>query len=80
MNHFDYMPIGRGHGDRYSLADIQKHVNEDESLKELSKEDQAELIKELQEHRDVKTKGTRVSNAAAAQDMKYMMERISIEV
>lgn len=74
------MPLGRGHGDRYSLADIQKHIDENQSLQELSKEDQAQLIKELQEHRDVKKKGAWVSNAAAAQDMKYTMQRISIEV
>ncbi|KAF8344691.1 hypothetical protein F5887DRAFT_850888, partial [Amanita rubescens] len=74
------MNEGRGLGDRYSLADIQKRVDEDEGLKELSKDDKAELIKELQEYRDLKKKGARISNNAAAQDMKHMMQKISIEL
>jgi hypothetical protein len=49
-------------------------------LNDLSEEQWQLLIKELEEHCEVKQTGARASNASATQDMRQTMEHITNEV
>ncbi|RDB14992.1 hypothetical protein Hypma_016135 [Hypsizygus marmoreus] len=51
--HHKTMEVNKGHapGDRLKLREIQKLVDEDQSLRYLSKEQKGELIKTLEDHR-----------------------------
>lgn len=70
----------REKGDRLTLKEIQKLVDDDTSLKNLSDVQIQEFIAELQAHRDIKKTGVRASNKAAALDCRGTIDRISCEV
>jgi hypothetical protein len=72
--------LGRSLGDRLSLSEVQDLVSKDETLQDMSSERQQELIDQLVEHRKLKTTGARVSNVAAASDIRVTMGHISDEV
>jgi hypothetical protein len=67
-------------GDRLTLKEIQKLVDEDTSLQNLSENQKGEFIAELQAHRDIKKTGIRATNQAAASDCRGTIDRISGEV
>jgi hypothetical protein len=70
----------REHGDRLKLADIQKLVDNDPMMQNLSNAKQKEYIDILQLHRDMKTMGARSSNNAAAADCRECITNVSSEV
>jgi hypothetical protein len=70
----------REQGDRLKLSEIQKLVDDDASLKNLSKAKQAEFIKDLQLHRDTNKTGARSSNNAAAADCRTCITNVTAEV
>jgi hypothetical protein len=70
----------REQGDRLKLADIQKLVDDDPSMHNLSDAKQKEYIDIHQDHRDVKTTGARSSNNAAAADCRECITKVSTEV
>lgn len=55
-------------------------VDEDTTVQDLTKEQQNELINKLIEHRELKTKGVRANNVAAARDMTATSDAIIKEV
>jgi len=55
-------------------------VDEDTTVQDLTKEQQNELIDKLIEHRELKTKGVRANNVAAARDMTATSDAIIKEV
>ena len=71
---------GREHGDCLTLAEIQKLVDDDTDMQDLSKSSQQEYIDALQIHRDTKKTGSRASNVAAAVDCQGVIARVSTEV
>lgn len=70
----------RDKGDRLKLADIQKLVDEDTEMQNLSKSEIKVFIDELKEHRETMKSGVRASNFAAAADCRGVVDRISTEV
>lgn len=62
------------------LADIQKLVEDDSSMQNLSKAQQQEYIEDLQIYRDSKRTGVRASNVAAALDCRGVVDNVSAEV
>jgi hypothetical protein len=71
---------GRPQGERLSLADIRKAALEYLDNNEITEEQKAELIEELNNHRELKRKGLRATNLAAAQDSHQTFMRLSNEV
>ncbi|KAF8518835.1 hypothetical protein BU17DRAFT_90632 [Hysterangium stoloniferum] len=67
-------------GDRLTLADIQKLVDDDVSMQNPSKDQCRELFENLQMHRDLKRTGVHISNAAAALDCQGAVSRVSTEI
>ncbi|RDB15025.1 hypothetical protein Hypma_005472 [Hypsizygus marmoreus] len=79
----DYSPQndgGRAPGDRLKLREIQKLVDEDQSLRYLSKERKGELIKTLEDHRALHTTGACAGNHAACLDTSKNIEMITHEI
>jgi hypothetical protein len=70
----------RDKGDRLTLKEIQKLVDDDAALQNLSEDQKQEFIAELQIHRDTKKTGVRASNQAAATDCRGTIDRVSREV
>ena len=70
----------REKGDRLTLKEIQKLVNDDPALQNLSENQKQEFIAELKTYRDTKKTGARASNQAAATDCRGTIDRISGEV
>ena len=62
------------------LTGIQKLVLDDLEERNPTEEEIQQTLKELKEHRGLKTKGARATNFAAAQDLKNTMLHIDIEV
>jgi hypothetical protein len=62
------------------MREIQKLVDDDLELQDLSKEQEQELKEKLIEHRALKETGARVSNSSAAADTRATMSHINIEV
>lgn len=60
------------------LSGIQQLVREE--LKETTREEAESAVKELQDHRDLKKKGARATNLAAAHDLKSTLIRLDTEV
>lgn len=63
-----------------NLLDIQKMIDIDEIMQELTEEKKTELLQELEDHRVLKQKGVRTSSISAAQDMRFTMQRLTQEV
>jgi hypothetical protein len=72
--------VDRSTGDRLLLPAIKKLVDDDDSLQNLSKEQEREFIDKLKAHRDLKKTGIRKSNRSAAADTRYTVERLESEV
>jgi len=70
----------REQGDRLKLKEIQKLVDDDTSMQNLSEAKQKDYIDELQLHRDTKKVGARSSNVAAAVDCRSCITKVSTEV
>lgn len=67
-------------GNKHTLKELQKLVNEDASLKNLSKEREQELIAALEDHRALKTTGARATGHAAAIDAAKNVDTMIQEV
>lgn len=63
-----------------TLAEIQKLVEDDASKKDLSKDQEQELIEDLRAYRDLKRTGVHASNKAATKDCQGAVGRVSTEV
>ena len=74
------MISGRPEGERLSLIDVQKTIDIGAEVFNLSEEQREALVKDLEEHRELKQTGARASNASAAQDMRQTLNRVSNEV
>ena len=72
--------LDRGVGNRYKLPEIRLMMREDEELKNLSTEREAELIADLKEYRAAQKQGARASNRAAALDYQGKIKHIHQEV
>jgi len=70
----------REQGDRLKLSEIQKLVDDDTSLQNLSEAKRDQFIEDLQLHRDTKKMGARSSNNAAAADCRTCITNITAEV
>ncbi|KAF8339460.1 hypothetical protein F5887DRAFT_889035, partial [Amanita rubescens] len=67
-------------GERTPLSGIQKLVLNDLEESHPTKEEAQSAVLELQEHRNIKKKGARATNLAAAQDLKSTLMRLDTEV
>lgn len=56
-------------GQKTKLAELKALVDDDAALKDLSKEQEEELINNLLEYRENRRSGVRANNAAAARDI-----------
>ena len=72
--------LDREEGDRLKLTEIQKLVDDDASMQNLSKAKEKEYIDELLIFRDLKKVGARSSNIAAAVDCRTCIQKVSDEV
>lgn len=62
------------------LSGIQQLVLDDLEESHPTEEEAQTAVQELQEHRNLKTKGARGTNLAAAQDLKNTLMRLDVEV
>ena len=76
----DMLTSDREKGDRLKLAEIQKLVDEDLAMQNLSKSEIKGFIEDLKEHRETMKLGVRASNIAASHDCRTVVDRISTEV
>ena len=67
-------------GEKLTLRELQGLVDKGENPAELTVEEKGVLIKNLEEDRQLKDTGMRISNRAAAQDVHNVMENIYSEV
>lgn len=67
-------------GDRLKLSEIQKLVDNDPSMQDLSEAKQKEYIDDLLLHRDTTRTGARSSNNAAAADCRTCITNVTTEV
>jgi hypothetical protein len=74
------LSLDRGVGERYKLHEIRLMMKDDEELKNLTTEMEAELIADLKEHRETQKRGARASNRAAALDYQGTIKHIHQEV
>jgi hypothetical protein len=68
------------HGQKYTMADVQKMVAEDPDMHNLTCEQKKEFIKQLMDHHELQTSGVQASNVAAARDAVAVMDGVSKEV
>jgi len=71
---------GHEHSDCLTLTEIQKLMDDDTDMQDLSKLSQQEYINALQIHHDMKKTGSHTSNVAAAVDCWGVIVRVSTEV
>ncbi|KAG1738700.1 hypothetical protein EDD22DRAFT_787178 [Suillus occidentalis] len=71
---------GLAHGQKYTMAEVQKMVAEDPNMHNLTREEKKEFIKQLMDHRELQTSGVRASNVAAARDVVSVMDGVSKEL
>lgn len=62
------------------MAEIQKMVTDDPNMRNLSREQKKDFIKQLMDYREMQTSGVRASNVAAARDAVAVMDGVSKEV
>ena len=67
-------------GDRLKLSELQKLVDDDDTMQNLSEAKQKDYIDNLQLHRDTKKTGARSSNNAAAADCRTCITNVTTEV
>ncbi|KAF8308653.1 hypothetical protein F5887DRAFT_912336 [Amanita rubescens] len=67
-------------GQHMHLSDIQTLVHDELLEREITEAEKESALKELQEHRETKTKGARASNLAAAQDLRSTLLHIDTEL
>ncbi|KAG1855300.1 hypothetical protein F4604DRAFT_1932362 [Suillus subluteus] len=70
---------GLAHGQKYTMAEVQKMVAEDPNMHNLTHEEKKEFIKQLMDHRELQTSGVRASNVVAAWDVVSVMDGVSKE-
>ncbi|KAG2100524.1 hypothetical protein BD769DRAFT_1393946 [Suillus cothurnatus] len=70
---------GLMHGQKYTMADVQKMVAEDPDMHNLTCEQKKEFIKQLMDHHELQTSGVQASNVAAARDAVAVMDGVSKE-
>ena len=70
----------REQGDRLKLSEIQKLMDDDPSLQNLSEAQQKDYIDKLQLHCDTKKAGVYSSNNAAAADCRRCITNVTAEV
>ena len=71
---------GRDHGNHLNLAQIQKLVEDDTEMQDLSEAQQQVFINKLQTYHNIKHTGIHASNTAATVDSWGAVARISNEV
>ncbi|KAG2742986.1 hypothetical protein P692DRAFT_20643627, partial [Suillus brevipes Sb2] len=71
---------GLAHGQKYTMAEVQKMVAEDPNMHNLTREEKKEFIKQLMDHRKLQTSGVQASNVAAARDVVSVMDGVSKEL
>lgn len=71
---------GRPQGERLPLAEIRKAALEYLDNNDITEDQKEALVEELRNHRELKQKGLRASNLAAAQDSRQTFIRLSNEV
>jgi hypothetical protein len=62
------------------LLEVQKMINVEEIMQDLTEEEKTDLIQQLEDHRELKHKGARATSISAAQDMRCTMQRLTQEV
>jgi hypothetical protein len=67
-------------GQRMHLSAIQTLVHDELLEREITEAEKESALKELQEHREIKTKGARASNQAAAADLRNTLLHVDTEV
>ncbi|KAF8328053.1 hypothetical protein F5887DRAFT_898053 [Amanita rubescens] len=70
---------GREEGNRLSLLEVQKMINVEEIMRELTEEEKTDILQQLEDHRELKHKGARATSISAAQDMRCTMQRLTQE-
>ncbi|KAG1820769.1 hypothetical protein EV424DRAFT_1539310 [Suillus variegatus] len=71
---------GLVHGQKYTMAEIQKMVADDPNMHNLSHEPKKEFIKQLMDYRKMQTSDVRASNVAAARDAVAVMDGVLKEL
>ncbi|KAF6749128.1 hypothetical protein DFP72DRAFT_1073684 [Ephemerocybe angulata] len=74
------MNEGLSRGQRHKRADIQSALKEDPKYQDTSPEFEAELLRDLEEFRELNQTAPRVSNAACALDASLQVEKIQQEL
>ncbi|KAG1871387.1 hypothetical protein F4604DRAFT_1583202 [Suillus subluteus] len=67
-------------GSRYTLAELRKMVGDDSRMQKLTKDEKANYITALKEHREQKVVSVRGNNIAAARDVLLTTERVVKEL
>jgi len=62
------------------MIEVQKKINIEEIMQEMMEEEKTDLIQQLEDHRELKHKGARVTSISAAQDMWCTMQHLMQEV
>jgi hypothetical protein len=70
----------RADGKKFKMVDVRAMMDEDPKYKNLTKEEEAELIENLRKFCDQKDLGARASNRAAAGNIAATVKRIAQEV
>ena len=70
------MPVG----EKLKLQDLQNLIRKDPDLQNINKEERQEIMKALEDHRELKKTGARASNRAAAQDVQATLEQVNSKV
>jgi len=72
--------LGREIGHRVKRSELQLMVNNDESLQNLTPEQNEALLASVLEHRTIKKTGARLSNQSASLDFRKTISNLSVEV
>ena len=67
-------------GEKLKLRELQNLIRDDPDLQNINNEEKQEIMKALEDHRELKKTGARASNRAAAQDVQATLERVNSEV
>lgn len=62
------------------MSEILQMVRDDPEMQNLSKEEEATYIKDLVEYRESRKRGARISNSAAAADVRNKLDMFNTEV
>ncbi|KAH6906941.1 hypothetical protein BKA70DRAFT_1428453 [Coprinopsis sp. MPI-PUGE-AT-0042] len=80
--HYKAMELNNGHpeGDKATLNDILEAIEDDEELRNLTKDDSDALLKELVAWRELNKGGVRLNNKASTQDASCTFDRAGREL